>query len=571
MGLIMSDNTLTDLMNSVNSYKSGAQAATEQILGITGKQEELAQASVDTLQTSAQDSSTVEAAKQAAELRTQNARVASANAFHSNINDVGEQITKYAAMADSAQQAKDDALAEIARKDSVTIFDNPLEYIMNKFTINADIAKHNDANAMLHSADDRIQSMNQNTQTTIATQNAITEPITAASAEAATRNAAVKATIDANTMAEKGLQYNLQGIQAVQAASKEDLNNSFSLYNAKKAEEGQKIALAHLALSQQEFKFRQQEYAERESDKADQAAYAQSLVDSVNRGRLARLGPGNQLDDLTGKMLLASLKGKNPLSAQMQADLDIGERSKIAGVNMLGATPAQATSVLRNLPVKLSPAQESVKTLLATSANAVTDAIHKPPDPKNPNPLLDSLYQSKDKEQVNEVLNRVAQAKLNAYGLHVKPGDPDNPLNIGSLNVLADNFPEIQKLPVYQKVLKPLMGTGNDMSDPNKVLEVIGDAVAKGTITHDQALESATIFQTGVRNNLATRNFSGFGLIPPQTYITPVTIDPSKFGGVTKSIDWTQKDQISAALLAKQSAVLVKQFAAQGKLEQYQP
>lgn len=544
--------TLDDLMSAVNNYQSGAKAATQSILDITGKEADIANAKVAVLTQQATDDSTVTAAQQAAALRTQQERVEAANAFHTNLGDVGEQIHKYATMADNAQQAKDDALAEINRKDQVGLFDNPLEWIMNKFTINADIAKHNDANAMLESANARIQTMNSNTQATIVTQNAITEPITAASAEAATRNAAVKATLDAKTAQEQGLQYNLQGIQAVMGASKETLTNAFQLNNAKNAEQQTKIALEHLALSKQEFEFRKQEYQEKQDDKAETAALGQSVIDIINRGRLTRGEPA--LDDISGKMVIASLKGKTKLSEAMNADYESGERSKLTGVNSIGASPAQSAANLNALPYKLSPAQVPIKDLLSSAAADVSSAIHSVQGTNTSNPALAALAGTKDKDQITRAMNQVAQAKLDHYNANILPGDPNNPYNIGSLNVLANASPVIQELPVYQKVLKPLMDSGADLSDPGKLKTIVGDAAAKGVITHAEAVDAAKIFQVGVANNLATRNFESFGLVPKKQYNA---VDPAvrTFGG-NKNMDYSSTEAWSRSLIKQQADAL---------------
>lgn len=548
--------TIDDLMTAVGQYQSGAKAATDQILSITGKEADIANSQAATLTQQATDDSTVEAAKQAAALRTQSARIEAANAFHINLDDVGEQIHKYAAMADDAQQAKDDALAEISRKDSTSLLDNPLDWIMNKFTINADIAKHNDANAVLASANERIASMNANTQSTIITQNAITAPITAASAEAATRNAAAKATLDAKTAQEQGLQYNLQGIQAVMGASKEDLNTAFQLNNAKNAETQTKIALEHLALSKQEFAFRQQEWQDKQDDKADQNALGQSVLDSINRGRLTRGEPA--MDDVSGKMVLASLKGKTPLSQAMNADYESGERSKLTGVNSIGASPAQSAMNLNALPYKLAPAQIPIKDLLAASASDVSSAVHSVQGTNTTNPALQGLAGSKDKDQLAHALNNVAQGRLNVYNANINPGDASNPYNIGSVNVLAKSSQVIQNLPVYQKVLQPLVEQGVDVSDPKKMATLVGDAVAKGTITHEEAMGMATIFQVGVANNLATRNFESFGLVPKKQYNSPIAINSGGFHS-TAVIDYTNPEAVSRAIIQKQASDMATQ------------
>lgn len=548
--------TLSDLISNVGMYQKGASAATEQIVALTQSQAALSAADSKVYSQVATDNSTVTAAAQAAALRTQAARVQAANAFHTNLGDVGEQISLYAAAADAAQATKDQALAEIARKDSVTLFDNPIEYIMNQFTINGDISKHNAANAQLESANARIQTMNANTQTSIMTQNAITEPITAASAEAATRNAAATATIEANKATQEGLSYNVAGIQAALNTKKEALGLQFQLQSAQQTERQIGISLQHLDLAKKEFAQRQKEYAERDTDKHEQQAYGQSVVDTINRGRVAILGAGSELDDMNGKMVLAALKGKNPLSAQMQKFLDAGELAKATGINMFGNTPAMAAATLSAIPAaKLNSAQGPIKDILSSSAAAVGSAIKAGDMPgQNANPALRGIN-GKDPASVAGAMNAVAQQTLNGFAREVKPGDSSNPFQIPSINVLAENSPTVAALPVYQKVFAPLAKQGVQISDPKMILATVGDAVAKGVITHKEALELSTIYHVGVKTNLAMRNLPGFGLVPALSYNATVETAPDGFHA-NEIVDLTKPDAVSRALIKRQSSIL---------------
>jgi hypothetical protein len=559
--------SLTDLIANVGAYQSGANAATQQIVALTQSQAALSQADSKVYAQVATDQSTVTAAAQAAALRTQADKIKAANAFHTNLSDVSEQITLYAAAADAAQATKDEALAEIARKDSVTLFDNPIEYIMNQFTVGGDIAKHNAANAQLESANARIQTMNANTQTTVQTQNAISEPLTAASAEAATRIAAAAATVEANKAAAQGLSYNVAGIQAALNNSKESLRLQFDVNGARNTERQIGISLEHLSLAKQEFAQKQKEYAERDADKHEQQAYGQSVVDTINRGRVAILGAGSELDDVNGKMVLAALRGKNPLSAQMQKFLDAGELAKATGINMFGASPSAAASTLASIPAaQLNPTQLPVKQLLSASASIVGTAMNPNALPgKNPNPALMGLN-PKDPASVAAAMDAVSKQTLATYAAEVKPGDATNPYQIPSINSLGANSPTVAALPVYQKVFAPLIKQGVQLTDPKQIMNYVGDAVAKGVITHAEAVELSTVYHVGVKTNLAMRNLPGFGLTPSLSYNASVEVAPGSFNE-NQIVDLTKPDAISRALIKRQSSVLsVKLLPAVNKM-----
>lgn len=544
--------TLSELLAGVTAYKQGAESATNQIVALTQSQANISNSDAALLQQTATDNSTIVAAKQAADYQTQLARVKAANAFHTNLNSSTEQITKYAAAADEAQRVKDEALASIAQKDSVGLFDDPFAYIINKFTINDDIAKHNAANAQLESANSRIQSMNVNTQTTVMTQNAISEPLTAASMAASTRIAAVEATLASHKAEQQGLSYNVAGIQAALNEKKETLGLQFQANNAMNTERQIGISLQNLALNQKEFAFKQAEYNDRRDDKLAQQQLGQSVVDTINRGRVALLGAGSELDDISGKMILTTLKGKAPLSVQMQKFYEAGEQAKLTGINIIGASPAQAASTLQSIPVQLNPTQGVIKDLIASSSQQVSAAIRgeatgvpsKDPALKGINP--------KDPIAVANALNSIAQQNLNAYARDIKPGDSSNPYQIASINNLALNSPTVAALPLVQKVFAPLIKNGVSLTDPKQIMTYVGNAVSDGTITHAQALELSTIYHVGVKTNLAMRNLPGFGLVPSLSYNAKVDTNPAGWN-TSETVDLTKPDSISRALLKVQS------------------
>lgn len=544
--------TLSELLNSVQSYKQGAEAATNKIVALTQSQADIANTDAALLQQTASDNSTIVAAKQAADYQTQLARVKAANAFHTNLNSSTEQVTKYAAMADKAQQEKDAALQAIAAKDSVGLFDDPFAYIVNKFTINDDIARHNAANAQLESANSRIQSMNANTQTTVMTQNAISEPLTAASMAASTRVAAVEATLASHKAQQQGLSYNVAGIQAALNESKETLGVQFQALNAVNTERQIKISLDNLALNQKEFKFKQEEYQERREDKQAQQQLGQSVVDTINRGRVALLGAGSELDDISGKMILTTLKGKAPLSVQMQKFYEAGEQAKLTGINIIGASPAQAAATLQSIPVQLNSTQGVIKELIAGASQQVSAAIKgEAMGAANANPALKGIN-PKDPVSVSNALNTVAQQNLNAFAKEVKPGDASNPYQIASINSLVANSPTVANLPIVQKVFAPLIKNGVSLTDPKQIMTYVGDAVAKGIITNNEAMELSTIYHVGVKTNLAMRNLPGFGLTPSLSYNAKVETNPAGWNTL-ETVDLTKPDAIARALIKVQS------------------
>jgi hypothetical protein len=548
--------TLEQLLGNVSSYQQGSEAATKQVLAALDTQSKIAQSTADTFTQQASDDRTVQEAKNAADYATQLARVKAANAFGTNLKDSSEVVTGLAAAAQDAFTRKEEALKRIQEKESVNFLDHPIDYLVNQFTINRDISAHNIANQQMQDAQDRIQAINANTQSTVQTQNAISEPLTAASMEASARSAAVAATVNANQAKIQGLQYNVQGIQAALNAKKDVLGLMFQANQAQNAAESLSLQRQGLDLNKQEFEFRKKEFQDKQDDKHEQQRLGQDLVDTINLGRKALLGPNAEpLDDISGRMALAALKGKGTLSVELQKYYDAGERTRLTGTVTIGGTPAAAAETLQTVPVQLNPTQGAIKSLLGQAARDTSMAIKNADIPgANKDPVFVGI-DKKDKNSINAAFNAHAQQLLNAAAKVIKPGDADNPYQIASVNQLAATSPTVRELTVYQKVLKPLVDTGVQLNDPKQVMQVVGDAVAKGTITHRQALEMTTIYHVGVAANLAMRNFQGFGLKPSYSYNAKVTTDPTAWH-TDEVVNMTDPGSVSRALVKLQAGML---------------
>lgn len=555
--------TLEQLLSQVQSFKTGADTATQQVLSALGTQTQLANANASTYQQQATDDATVAAAKQAADFKTQLARVQAANLAGANLNDQSEVLSGLSAAAADAQKRKDDALAAIQQKDSVSFIDNPLEYIVNQFSVNGDIAKHNIANAQLESAHNRIMEVNAEAQQTAITQNTISEPLTAASMAASTRNAAAAATVAARDAQIAGLNYNTKGIEFALNAKRETLALAFQANSAQQAEDAAQRSLQALDLQKKEFSFRQEEWNERRQDKTDQLAMGQSVIDSINLGRKALLGPNaTPIDDVSGKMALSALRSKGVLSNELQKFYDAGERAKLNGKTSFGTTPAEAADTMQTVPVQLNPTQGPIKNLLANASMATSEAIKSAGMPgQNKDPVFQGL-DPKDKSSVKAAFNGKAQQILNGYAAEVKPGDTDNPYQVGSINQLAAASPTIQQLPLYQKLFAPLVKNGVQLDDPKQIFSLVGNAVANGTISHKEALDLTTIYHVGVSANLAMRNFTGFGLIPKNSYNATVETDPRAFHS-NQVINLTDPMDVSRALMKLQSSKMTAQLIQQ--------
>lgn len=558
--------TFEQLLIGATAFKSGAEEATKKVLAALGDQAGLTSSISDIYKQQATDDVTIQTAKNAADQATQFAKVKGANAAGANLKDSGEVITALSQTAAAASERKQAAALEVERKRNLKFVDDPIEYIKAQFTVEGDIASHNAANAVLRDSEDRIMAVNAAAQATAQTQAMISEPLTAASMAASARNAAVAANVASKQAEIQALSYGTKGIEFALNASKDILAVQFQTQGAKNAQESLQLSRERAAQDKIEFKFRQQEYQDRKADKEDQQALGQSVVDTINFGRKALMQDKyTPIDDMSGKMVLATLKGKGTLSTEMNKFYEAGERSKLTGTVTIGTTPAQAAQTLQSVPVQLNPTQGAIKNLLGQAAQDTSSALKNADGmtgTKDANPVFVGI-DKKDKSSIDAAYNGRAQQLLNEYSKVITPGDSNNPNQIASVNQLVANSPTLQALPVVQKVFAPLMKAGVQLSDPKQIVSLVGEAVASGKITHKDAVDLATVYHVGVLANVSMRNFKGFGLNPSYSYNARVETNPEGFSS-TEVVDLTKPDAVSRALIKLQSNRLSQQTGALG-------
>jgi hypothetical protein len=551
--------TLSELLSNVAAFKKGSETATRQVIGILGQQAERNAEITDIFKQQAADDTTIMAAKTAAELETQLSRVKAANALGTNLKSSTEVVTKLAADSNAAYEAKDAALKEYEKKKAINFLDNPVEYVKAQLLINRDISAHNVANAQMQQAEKRIATINALTQTTVATQNAISEPLTAAAAAAATRNAAVAANVNARKSDIDTLNYSVRAIEVALNSSKEVLALDFQAQGAKNAAASLALQQENAAQSRIEFSYRQKEYQERAADKQAQDDMGRSVVDTVNLGRRALLGDkGTPLTDIDGKMVINALKSKGVLSDEYKVFYEAGNRSRIAGKVMIGSTPAQAATTLQAMPdVQLNPTQAPIKQILG---QAMSDTAAGIGDAGRNGKAANAIFNGvdpKNKEAVSSAYNARVRQIMGSYEREINPADASNPYQIASINQLYANSPTVRELPVIKKVFEPLIKSGQQITDPKQIMFMVSEAVSKGKITHKEALEVSTIYHVGVKANMAMRNFDAFGIQPSMKYNAKIEINPNSFVS-SEIVDLTKPDAVSRALMKIQAGAMHK-------------
>lgn len=514
---------LQDILSQVASAGSVIDTGSKQIEGWLSDAAGLSMDSNALLKTAASDASLVSATKSAADLSTQSARQALGIKFGTDEN---AQNQVYTALTDkiAATYKTKSALEDIINQKLAIGMDDPIAYIGAQLTVNRDIQQHNAVNSELQGTFDQIDRLNKSTSDSAQLQTQFSNTVTVASAEAAARLASTEAQVKANQMATQALTFNVEGVKTALGATKEELDNLFKVKQLQISTANNDIAAGHLALAQQEFAFRMEEKLK--TDGMDS-----SILNSINIGRASR-GLGG-LDKLKAQVALAALKGKGPMSDEFLADYKSGEMALATGQISLGATPADVIQRIGERQVlNVSPPQELVKQKLG-DALAIASPQLKSLDPR-------------DLAGAQRILNVEVGKVVQRDAAEVKPNDASNLFSIAPIASIVKVSPAAANEPVYQKVLKPLMDTGVDMNDPNQVMAATVAAIKKGTISYNDALGLATIYQAGSNANLAQRDLPKFGIPPVYAYNVRLN-NAGGFGG-TSIVDVTKVDLLGRYL-----------------------
>jgi len=477
------------------------------------------------LEQAATDAATVASTKTAADLRTQAAKQVLGIDFGTDRNAQNEVYSGLARTEANAWEEQVQARAEIEKKKSVGLLDNPLEFILNKLTIDKDINKYNSALRVRQDALDRIETLNAATSSSAVLQNQFNNSITVVSAEASTRLAAVQANLQANEAKIAGLKYNSEGIKDALQANAQKLAWNFSALSAKSANDHFLLSQANAARDAARFKFSMDEKL-----KGDK--YDSYVIDAVNAGRAIRGVP--PLTGVKADNVLQALKSKSPLGNEFMLDYQNGERYAESGVAKLASSPVDAATLFSSgRAVSLSPAQELVKEKLGDAGVLARLELSKNPDAKNP-------------EVQATTYNKAANAILARDAAEVKVGDAKNIFSIAPINQIVKTSTAAAQTPVYQKVLKPLLDNGVDLNDPNKVFAAVTEGLRTKKITYEEALSLTTIYHAGAAANLAQRDLPKFGLIPAFSYNVRLETPGALFG--SEVLDITKPDVVGRML-----------------------
>ena len=523
---------LNPILAAAERLKANSVEIQQAVQGTYSARGAMANANADLqLDAGIQDQIIAGASDQAA-LAVQRAKVKVGNAFGVNANDQGEVISETAEIIHASHREMRAAMDAISNKSSVDFFSDPITYIDNLFTINSDIARYNKAKRANDEATVYMTRINQLGDATARTQDQFKESITQAAVAANAKKISDLAAVQANNERIKAQAYNAESINFAFNMDKERLNTDFQALNAKNQQEQLGLALANYQLHSQEFTWRKEQHE-------GETATDEYLTDRMQKGLQVLYGetaPNIMADKKAGKVWVTLLKSNTPAGKEAVAAYMAGQSGVVAG------TPSGAIDLIKDkVPVTLTPAQQSVKLhlqqTLETAGGSQEYAI---------------AVQSKDKSQAQAIIDKVSKTRIDGMLKEIKPGDSGNIFNIGSLQTLL-NAPAVRGDPITTKVLAPAVAAGFNLSDPSQVFATVVDGVKTGKINiNDAAMGLATVYQVGVKTNLAAKNLSKFGIVPGNellnSYNARVQTDASAILGGSEIVNMTDPMSVMRAI-----------------------
>ena len=488
--------------------------------------------------------------KMSGELKAQENKRAFATSVGSNM-DVSSEIMSSLGL--QLRQASIEAIKAkdiVAQKQSVGLFDNPLEYLINQITIGDDI---NRAEAVQGKADQIAQSLaqiNASTQSTAQTQNAIAQTTSAAAVQAGVASVRQKAAEQAAIIEQQNLLYNVQGIEKVQALNQQQLSNMFAAKTAINSEKSLENAQATLAITRENHKIALEERRERIEAKKASVQEVEEIGNTINSGR-AILG----LAPIPAGKAIQLMKIGGELGNSIKDQYAKGAIAESTGIKVISDNPGKAALTIAQSQAPLAPAMKPVKDLLMQSLSAVANGTVKganglPVDTKN-------------LQAVTSATNDAVRLQAKNMAGNIKVGDANNIYAPPTYQSLIEAAPAVKDTALFQQVLAPLVTTGLTDINPTQVLTLTSQAVAKGQLPFNTAVQDIkTLFSGVAMVNNVTKDYVRVGLPAQNSYNTSVSIVNANTPNVL-SFTTTQNLKVNMLDTTQINSLLSKQMAAQ--------
>lgn len=419
-------------------------------------------------------------------------------------------------LADNFAQAAlavQDQAKVVAEKQSVGLFDNPLQFLVNQITL----PDENNKLAGLKTQEVAASFAAKEMQAMMSAQAKVESEYSKTLSEASIDSLASAAKNDLEAKAQQArisaLASNAHMLQNVMSAGQTQLQNLNRVIEARNSAE-------HLAMARETHSNELKKFATWEQDNKDKKEFEEQLVGFYNEGAKqagrAPLGPAQ----------IKTLRQIDP--KQFQEFVELGYANTSTGMSVLGTSPARVVAFSNAAKIQLPP-----------DIQAVYDGAYVR---VKSDPLLDK----KDGAAVGAAINK--EVKRTATELQAIPDwtAASNPYVLATPKVLGTS-PNVAKTALWQKILAPQVEQGLNTSDPNRIVSLGIEAVTRGDITPKELSDGLVrYYTTGMSANNAQRQFNKHAL-PEATQVKARLELPgaSPFGVLKAETDMTDSTSVN--------------------------
>ncbi len=430
------------------------------------------------------------------------------------------------------------AAERIRAKDSITLLDNPLGYLVAQATINEDIADHNFYVRARGIAQQEAKDAAGMTTDLFLHSNALTSVNSQAFIDASTIIAAHKGNVEAADAAIQGLRWNMEGITLAAGANRDRLQTLFSANSAIMQDKQFRLGLENHRMAVERFNLDMQI----KQDKVDEESY---ILRTIQQGFTNLTGETNLR--IPAKEAVMMYKANRPDIMQFfKSGL---ETSMLGGKPVVSLSPYTVSDLTAEGKVRRLPeSQMQVATKLVElrrnfENQAVQAALQL--DPKDKNAKEKAFNKYVDEQRTMELANM----------------RPDSVFAPADLKLVAGQNKTVANLPVWKNVLGPAAVTGVNINDPNIAVGLVLGALRNKQLSYVDAVDFSTVIAAGLDNNNQSRNFISMGLPAVRTYNTRVTL-PGQLGKTT--VNLADAQQFARALNKAEAAIAAQQSVGRG-------
>lgn len=519
--------SLDDVLSTIISGQQKSQAIADQLVNAYGAQSgAISQAVTDTGVAGRAKATQLEQEQQGL-LRAQTNTREAATALGTNMDSPSQIVTllgndmrnSYAEL--KRQQARVNKLNEGAT------LSNPLGLLTNIVIGDEERAKLEADQANFDLAAKTLQSLNQATQQTAATQKAIAETKTQASVDASLEELAANTRLAQAELRSKLAGVNVQMLGALDALNNRQTQTAIQMYN--------------LGVQEDQRQFMR---AQREADRA--------LREESKKEDELSLAAYNAALDLQGRspVDMAAFKTAIKLDREGTAELlRLGfQRTSGSGVVRYGTTPLMAISSIQSNRLNLPEGQRQVAAQMDSwmAASTKAEALADVGVAKNAVEATQMLANKKELPRIqNEYLSRKAKANLSL----IDPKDETNIYAPPPIDILK-NKPYLLENKFLASELAPSVEAGGNIKfNPSQLIEQALAGVTEGRYTTSDIAEGISwVANQFILTNNSTKNYLGFGLPPMSDFMNmPLSAKAGPYAStITATINVADPVQVTA-------------------------